>query len=69
MWSLLKDALSKRPKSSLGLGLTDKSINTFKEAIREEWFRIPQNAIDNSIISMPKRYKAIIDAKGWYTKY
>jgi hypothetical protein len=41
----------------------------FKRAILEEWDKIPQKAIDNAILSMPRRYKAVIEAKGWYTKY
>ena len=64
-----KDRLSKRPLASLGLGVGDKSIKAFQEAIKEEWQAIPQQAIDNCILSMPRRYQAVVEAKGWYTKY
>jgi hypothetical protein len=45
------------------------SIEAFKKAILEEWDLIPQKDIDNCILSLPKRYKDVIEAKGWYTKY
>ena len=69
VWSLLKNALNKRARVSLGLGTSEKSIEAFIKAILEEWDLIPQEAIDNCILSLPRRYKAVIDAKGWYTKY
>ena len=45
------------------------SIEVFKTAILEEWDLIPQEAIDNCILSLPKRWQAVIDAKGYPTKY
>ena len=69
VWSLLKNRLAKRPSGSLGVGLSDKSINTFITSIREEWWKIPQKDIDNCILSLPRRYRAVVEAKGWYTKY
>ena len=36
VWSLLKDRLNKRPRKSLGIGVNLKSIEAFKEAIKEE---------------------------------
>jgi hypothetical protein len=69
VWSLLKNALNKRPRASLGLGINTKSIEAFIKAIYEEWDLIPQEAIDNCILSLPKRYRDVIEAKGWYTKY
>ena len=55
MWSLLKDRLNKRPRKSLGIGVNLKSIEAFKEAIKEEWAAISQQAIDNCILSIPRR--------------
>lgn len=37
VWSLLKNALNKRPRQSLGVGASIKSIDTFIKAIKEEW--------------------------------
>jgi transposase len=69
IWSLLKNNLNKRYKGSLGIGNNKESIEAFKRAILEEWDNIPQESIDNSILSLPRRYQAVIEAKGYYTKY
>ena len=69
MWSLLKNALSKRSKRALGIGNSFLAIKQFIIAIKEEWWKINQKVIDNLILSLPRRYDAIIEAKGWYTKY
>ncbi|KAF2681919.1 hypothetical protein K458DRAFT_308509, partial [Lentithecium fluviatile CBS 122367] len=53
----------------LGVGTSKESINAFKRVILEEWNNILQEAIDNCILSMLRRYRAVIEAKGWYTKY
>ena len=64
MWSLLKDRLIKRPTSSLGVGASEKGIDTFIPAILEEWPKIPQKDIENCILSMPRRYNKVVEAKG-----
>ncbi|PVH91915.1 hypothetical protein DM02DRAFT_544833, partial [Periconia macrospinosa] len=64
VWAILKDRLEKRPKADLGVGPSINSITKFKKAIKEEWDLIPQQSIDNYILSMPRRYQAVIDAKG-----
>ena len=64
VWSILKDRLIKRNRKDLGEGTSQESINAFKRAILEEWNNIPQEAIDNCILSMPRRYQAVIEAKG-----
>ncbi|KAF2123970.1 hypothetical protein P153DRAFT_142003 [Dothidotthia symphoricarpi CBS 119687] len=69
VWSLLKDRLDNRISTSLGVGASKASVEAFEGAIHKEWDLIPQQSIDNCILSMPRRYKAVIDAKGWYTKY
>lgn len=37
--------------------------------LKEEWKKIPQSTIDALIDSMPRRCQAVIDAKGFATKY
>ncbi|VDL68497.1 unnamed protein product [Nippostrongylus brasiliensis] len=37
--------------------------------LEEEWKSIPQSTIDNLLDSMPRRCQAVIDAKGFATKY
>jgi hypothetical protein len=69
VWSILKDRLNKRPSSSLGQGNSELGINSFIKAIFEEWQIIPQEAIDNCILSIPRRYTAVVEANSWFTKY
>ena len=64
VWSLLKDRLSKRLFGSLGLGNNKESINSFIKAIKEEWQALSQQDIDNYILSLPRRYNAVVEAKG-----
>jgi transposase len=39
------------------------------EVVQEEWKKIPLEFLRTLISSMPKRVMAIIQAKGWHTKY
>ena len=64
VWSILKNRLIKRYKGSLNYGKSTKSIEAFIRAIHEEWALIPQKQIDNCILSIPKRWQAVKDAKG-----
>jgi transposase len=69
IWSLLKDRLDKRFNGSYSRSKSTISIEAFKIAIQEEWALIDQEAIDKCILSLLKRWQAIIDAKGYPTKY
>ena len=33
------------------------------------WKNIPRSCFEACVESMPRRVKAVIDAKGWFTKY
>ncbi len=41
----------------------------FHEAIIYSWQKVDQGVIDSLIGSMQRRLRAVIKAKGWYTKY
>ena len=47
----------------------DKDVEAFIRIISKEWENIPQEIIDNCILSMPQRYMDVKEAKGSYTKY
>ncbi|KAF5852291.1 hypothetical protein GGP41_001032 [Bipolaris sorokiniana] len=49
--------------------ILNESINSFIKAIKEEWQALSQQDIDNCILSLPRRYNAVVEAEGWYTKY
>ncbi|GFU14173.1 DDE_3 domain-containing protein [Trichonephila clavipes] len=38
-------------------------------ALLDEWCNIPEDKIDNLILSMPRRYKACIASSGSHTPY
>ena len=46
-----------------------KEFTNAKRAWEEERRKIPQTTIDTLIDSMPRRCQAVIDAKGFATKY
>jgi hypothetical protein len=48
---------------------TYKKLDKLMEAIKEEWQKIPLERIIKLVDSMPKRCQAVIDAKGYSTKY
>ena len=69
IWSILKNRLNKRYNWRLPIIKKDKDVEAFKRIISEEWENIPQEIIDNCILSMPQRYMDLKEAKGSYTKY
>ena len=46
-----------------------KSFKTFKESIHTIWKNMSTDIINNLIESIPRRLKAVIDAKGYNTRY
>ena len=40
-----------------------------REALQEEWRKIPSKVYINLIESMPRRINACIESQGWSTKY
>jgi len=46
-----------------------KSFATFKNALFKAWGEIGSEVIEKLVESMPKRFQAVIDAKGFNTKY
>ncbi len=44
-------------------------MEELEEQVKNEWWSIPQETIQNLIDSMPARVEAVIKAKGGPTKY
>ena len=61
-WSYVKQKLYSYPKPASGL------IELW-ERMEEEWEKIPKEYIENLYLSMNRRMKACIKAKGYWTKY
>ena len=61
LWSIMETNLrSRNPPASL---------KELREALRTEWNSISQEVLRNLIESMPRRVKAVIEAKGGPTRY
>ena len=57
---------------TLGLRLVGRYASNVGQnfaQLREEWNKIPRECIDTLIDSMPRRCQAVIDVKGYTTKY
>lgn len=50
-------------------GKTPSNKKVLFEMLKEEWNKIPLNVVIKLIDSMPKRCQAVIDSKGYPTKY
>ena len=69
LWYLLKERLM---RDYLYLALLKKNEDSLEELIKsakEVWDSLEQLLINDLIDSMPRRVVAVIEAKGWYTKY
>jgi hypothetical protein len=62
LWNHLKTWLEKYEESPRGMG-------ELWERADKEWNEIEPEVCQNLIESMPRRVKAVIQAKGGYTKY
>lgn len=62
LWSYLDAQVRKRRTKP-------KNLNELYMALEEEWKRIDPNYLKNLVKSMPRRCQAVVDAKGYWTKY
>lgn len=58
----LHPELSDMPKNN-------QSLQRLCEAAVEVWEQFEVELLDQLVESMPRRIEAIVNAKGWYTKY
>ncbi|GBM68599.1 hypothetical protein AVEN_167594-1 [Araneus ventricosus] len=45
------------------------TLHELQQALLQEWALLPQQAINDSIASMPRRCQAYISARGYHTRY
>ena len=62
LWNLLDLRLRRRPR-------LPGNVEELWKAMQEEWGEITQAQCENLVESLPRRYKAVVKAKGWETKY
>ena len=46
-----------------------RTLRELRQAVVQEWNNIPQQLIDQKILSMHRRVQALINARGGYTRY
>ena len=51
------------------VGKGEDDIRRLEMAIIEAWNALPKSLFDSLIEKYKKRIAAVIEAKGWYTKY
>ena len=44
-------------------------MHELADAVKEEWFKLDSNYLENLVESMPRRIKAVIESKGNPTNY
>ena len=70
LWAHLKLELHRRyPDTNSLQGSADAIKTILKTRLNEVWWQIGEEVLRNLIDSMPQRVRALLDAKGWYTKY
>ncbi len=70
LWAHLKLELHRRyPDTNSLQGSPDAIKTILKTRLNEVWWQIGEEVLRNLIDSMPQRVRALLDAKGWYTKY
>ncbi|XP_039750828.1 uncharacterized protein LOC120627055 [Pararge aegeria] len=62
VWDLLKRKIKSRIPAPVNVG-------ELRIAVVEEWLRLSQETIDNIILSMPRRVKTLIQARGGNMRY
>ncbi|CAH2208221.1 jg11038 [Pararge aegeria aegeria] len=62
VWDLLKRKVKSRIPALANVG-------ELRIVVVEEWRRLSQEAIDNIILSMPRRVETLIRARGGNTRY
>ena len=69
MWWKLKYKFSRYVQNLEHSGMIKRIVINMKKAEETAWKNIPSCCFEACVESMPRRVKAVIDAKGWFTKY
>ena len=47
----------------------DEACTELEEALQSAWNALPDLLFEGLVESMPRRIQALLEAKGWHTKY
>ena len=69
LWAIMKQEIYKLYPELEHAPDTEETLRKLIEAAKEAWHAIDQQVLVKLSATMPHRVKAVIEAKGWYTKY
>ena len=69
LWAIMKRAIYKNHPELEYAPDTEETLIALVTAAQEAWHDINQEVLSRLALIMPRRVKAVIKAKGWYTKY
>ena len=69
MWWELKNKILQVCPESVTFRNNKDDCYQYEKAADKAWKNIPSSCFEACVESIPRRVKAVIDAKGWFTKY
>jgi hypothetical protein len=69
IWAWIKNYLAQKVYRPLPAQKNKLDTQRFKDKIQEAWAAVPEGVIRRLLLSMGDRLRAVIKARGWYTKY
>jgi transposase len=69
VWAWMKQWIDKQYPQLKDLGESQAAYDELARVIVEAWEAMAQDRIDSLIKSMDNRVNAVLQAKGWHTKY
>ena len=69
LWAIMKAEIYKLHPELKFVDDTEETLRALIEAAKEAWNSIEDRILYNLSVTMPHRVQAVINAKGWYTKY
>jgi len=69
LWAIMKAEIYKLHPELEFVDDTEETLRALIEAAKEAWNSIEDRILYNLSVTMPHRVQAVINAKGWYTKY
>ena len=70
VWKALKAPVAEMyPKVMKDTSETKEARTELEQALQSAWDALPDSLFESLIESMPRRIQALLDTKGWHTKY
>ena len=70
VWKAIKElVIEMYPEVIKNTSETKEARTEPEQALQSAWDALPDSLFESLIESMPRRIQALLDAKGWHTKY